>query len=673
MEPKSRFIHREISWLSFNERVLEEAEDLNNPLFERLNFLAIFINNLDEFIMVRVAGIKRLIDANFTERDEYGYLPSEIFNEITKKIEILIKRLYNIYNNLLNNELKQNKISFKKYQELNPQEKKAVNQYFESTLFPVITPMAVDRGHPFPILPSKTISFALVIERYNKPYLSILPIPSVVPRVFKLPSQDNESNFILIDEIIRANLDAFFRGYKIVENSIFRILRDSELEIKEEYTEDLLKSIENELKKRPYAKAIYLELEKQVSTDLLAKLCDELEIPASEVKVIDNILDLSFFFDFISKYSIPEFRYRSFTSKEIKYSNIFDRIKQENFTLHLPFQSFQPVADFIKTASQDPNVLAIKMTLYRTNADSSIIKALEEAARNNKQVTVLVELRARFEEEKNILWAHELENAGCHVIYGVEKLKIHSKIALIVRKEEEGIKRYIHLSTGNYNEKTAKIYTDIGFFTANEDFARDISDVFNVISGYSTPPRWKKVTSAPNDLRQYFFNLIDNEIDNQKKYGNGLIFAKINSLADNQMIEKLYEASANGVKIKLIVRGICCLIPGVTGLSENIEVKSIVGRFLEHSRIYLFNNNNDPRLFLSSADWMTRNFDRRIELVFPVEDENLKEELIFILNKYWEDNLKSRFLKADKTYIPDNISDKQSNVQESLIEYYSWR
>lgn len=669
-EPKQKFIHRELSWLAFNERVLEEAEDVNNPLLERLRFLAIFVNNLDEFYMVRIAGIKRLIDARYKNTDEYGYTAEEILKEIEQKIQDLSKRLYHSFQALVYQELPKNKIRLKKYPELNEDEKRHAQNYFESTLFPVMTPMAVDQGHPFPVLPSKTLSFSLTVEHDGKQHFLVLPIPNVISRLVQLPSAKGEYNYVLIDEIIRNNLAVFCTGYRIVESALFRVIRDSDIEIKEEYMEDLLKAIEKEIKKRPKAKVVCLEVEKSISTDMLNRLCKQMGIPAGEAKPIEAELDLTLLFDLVGSFTKSKLVFKEFKPKELKYASIFDKIKQNDFLVHLPYQSFKPVVDFIQEAAKDKSVLAIKMTLYRTSGDSVFIQALKEAAQNKKQVTVLVELRARFEEEKNILWAKELENAGCHVIYGIANLKIHSKIALVVRKEQNKIRRYIHLSSGNYNEKTSAVYTDIGYFTAREDFARDISDVFNVISGYSLPPKWRKVISAPYDLRKYFIELIDTEIQNHNKYENGFIFAKMNSLADNQIIEKLYEASKAGVKIKLLVRGMCCLIPGIPGMSENIEVRSILGRFLEHSRIYFFNNNLASRIFLSSADWMTRNFDRRIELLFPIEDEILKEHLKFILDTYWKDNLKSRVLNMNKLYTRAKAGTPRLIAQEFLSDYY---
>ncbi|MDD5194643.1 MAG: polyphosphate kinase 1 [Candidatus Omnitrophica bacterium] len=669
-DPKEKFIHRDLSWLAFNERVLEEATDTSNPLLERIRFLSIFANNLDEFFMVRLAGLKRLLDSGYNKEDNFGFYPQELYPQIKEKLENLVKRLYEIYKGKIQKELEKNAIFFKKIEDLNPLQAKFVKRYFETTLFPIMTPMAVDQGHPFPLLPSKTIAFAVNLARYDQMHLVIISVPKVISRLVRLPSPKDEFNFILVDEIIRSNLNDFFRGYKIVGNSAFRVIRDSELSINEEYSPNLLKAIEEEVKKRPKAKIVHLEVEKDFESGLLDTLCQGLEFSKEETVVIDGDLDLSCLFDLIHQVNKTEICYQSFLPAKIEYENIFSKIKDGDFILHFPYQSFQPTIDLIKKSAVDENVLAIKMTLYRTDEDSAVVQALKEAAKNKKQVTVLVEIKARFDEEKNINWVKELEEAGCHVIYGIPGMKIHSKISLIVRKEDERIQRYVHLSTGNYNEKTARIYTDLAYFTANEDFAKDISDVFNVITGYSLPSRWKTIISSPNDLRQYFFELIDKEIEFQKKYRNGYIFAKMNSLEDTQMIEKLYEASCAGVKIKLIVRGICCLIPQVAGMSENIEVKSVVGRFLEHSRAYLFNNNSDTRVFLASADWMTRNLDRRVELLFEIQKDNLKEHLKFIMEAYWKDNLKSRYLLSNGSYSRPQASDEKFNVQEHLITYY---
>ncbi|MCG8430272.1 MAG: polyphosphate kinase 1 [Candidatus Omnitrophica bacterium] len=665
-----RFIHRDLSWLLFNERVLEESLDTTNPLLERARFLGIFSNNLDEFWMVRIGRLKRLVEAGYNKKDAYGYYAADAYGEIKETTHRLTRRLYDAYAKT-RKELTKNKIFLRAFEELTNEQKKFTRSYFDTSIFPIITPVAVDQSHPFPVLPSKTIAFAVTLTRYDKSFFAVIPLPSGLPRLQKLPSEKDEFNFILIEEIIRQRLEEFFRGYKLKECALFRVIRDSELSVDEEETPDLLRAIEDGIKKRPTAKIVSLELEKTAPAALKDVLSQAIGVPPEDTVTIKGDMDLSFLFELYGDTPRLDLQYPSFTPAASSYEDIFEEIKSSDFLLHLPYQSFQPTVDLINAASADPGVLGIKMTLYRTDAGSRIISALKEAAKNKKQVTVLVEIKARFDEAQNIDWARELEEAGCHVIYGIPAMKIHSKITLIVRREEGRIRRYVHLSTGNYNEKTARIYTDIGYFTANDDFARDISDIFNVITGYSLSTRWKRIISSPHDLREYFFELIDQEIECQKKYRNGLILAKMNSLEDTQMIEKLYEASAAGVRIKLIVRGICCLIPGETALSEHIKVKSIVGRFLEHSRIFLFNNNSDYRVFLSSADWMARNLDKRIELLFEATKDDLREHLKSVLETYWKDEAKSRLLQPDGAYIRTREGPHGFNAQDYFLSLYA--
>ena len=671
MEIKEKFIHRDLSWLEFNRRVLEEAADERNPLLERIKFLAIFTSNLDEFFMVRMSGAKKLLASGYNKQDQFGFYPQELFAEIKTRADLLVEKFYEVYGGSIRDALEGQKIFIKKPGDLNPEQKKYVQRFFDTTLYPIITPMAVDGGHPFPVLPSRTIAFAVNIIRSEKNHLAIIPIPKSVSRLLKVPAEGDESVYVLIDYLIKENLEQFFKGYKIKDASLFRVLRDSELEVDEGFAPDLLKALEKELRKRSNAKAVYLQMEKGTTPELLEVLCSGIDFPKEEVVFASSDLDLTFLYDLSAWTDKPQLRYSSFTSVKPVYENIFDKIKDEDFIIHVPFQSFMPTCDLIAAAAKDPDVLAIKMTLYRTNEDSAIIKALMEAAKNHKQVTVVVEIKARFEEEKNIQWSRELEQVGCHVIYGIAGLKIHSKMTLIVRKEEGRIRRYVHLSTGNYNEKTANVYTDIGFFTANDDFARDIADVFNVITGYSLPSPWKRVISSPHDMRKYFFDLIDKEMESQLAHKNGLIIAKMNSLEDTQIIEKLYAASQAGVKIKLIVRGVCSLVPGAENLSENIEVRSIVGRFLEHSRVFYFNNNGNGRIFLSSADWMTRNFDRRIELLFEVTKPEIKGHVQFILDSYFKDTRKTRILRKDRSYGRTKKEGEAFDVQEYFINHYT--
>lgn len=669
-DPKELYIHRDLSWLFFNDRVLEEALDSSNPLLERLRFLSIAANNLDEFFMVRVSGLKRLIDAGHNHKDTFGYYPAELYALIHSRIVAQVWKLYEIYKGALSKELQKSKIFILKPDQFNGEQRRMVKRYFETTLFPIVTPMAVDPSHPFPALLSKTNAFAIYLRKKEDDHLALLVIPKSVPRLCRLPSERGEFCFIHIDEIIRENLEAFFRGYQIIDSFEFRVIRDSEIALKEEYASDLLKAIEAELKKRPKAKVVSLQVENGKHEDLLELLYTILDFPKQDIIPVDGNLDLSSLSEVLSQVMRPDLMFSSYTPAKIEYENVFDKVKEGDFLLHMPYQSFYPTVDLIQAAAKDNDVLAIKMTLYRTNEDSAIIKALAQAAKNKKQVTVLVELKARFDEERNIEWTRDLEAVGCHVIYGMEGIKIHSKMALIVRKEEGRIQRYVHLATGNYNERTACIYTDIGYFTTSDDFAGDISDVFNVITGYSVPARWKKIVASPNDMRKYFFELIDKEIEFQKRYKNGSIFAKMNSLEDTQIINKLYEASNAGVKVRLIVRGICCLVPGVENMSENIEVKSIVGRFLEHSRIFTFNNNSSPRVFLSSADWMSRNFDRRIEVLFEISRQDLNEHLRYILDIYWKDTAKSRMLNLSTEYSRLSQEGPAFNAQEYFIKYY---
>lgn len=670
-ERKNIFFHRDLSWLAFNDRVLNEATDKNNPLLERLRFLSIAANNLDEFFMVRVSSTKRLVSAGHNHKDQFGYYLDELLVELSSRIESQILKMYNIYHEILNNELEKNKIFILSPNQLNEKQKKATRRYFETTLFPIITPIAVDPTHPFPVLHSKTNAFALSLNYKENVYFAFIVIPKSVPRFYRLPSDDNEFCFIFIDEIIREHLGVFFRGFQIGESFAFRVIRDGEIILTEEFATDFLKKMEEELKNRPKAEVVSLQIEDSKSDKLVDFLSENLKFPKTGIIFVKGNLDLSSLGELSSQITKPNLFYASYSPGSLVYENIFDKIKEGDFIIHLPYQSFYPVVDFIQTSAKDPDVLAIKMSLYRTNDDSNIIRALIEAAKNKKQVTVLVELRARFDEERNIEWTKELESAGCHVIYGMPGLKVHAKMAIVVRKEEGRIRRYVHLSTGNYNEKTARIYTDVGYFTASDDFANDVSDIFNVITGYSMAGKYRKVITSPNELRSYIFELIDREMHFQKKHKSGLIFAKMNSLEDVSIINKLYQASCSGVKIKLIVRGICSLIPGMEGISENIEIKSIVGRFLEHSRIFVFNNNHFPRVFLSSADWMSRNFDRRVEVLFEILRQDLIEHMIMILDRYWEDNAKSYILMPNGEYVRHTSEDKCFNAQEYFIDYYA--
>lgn len=662
MKTQKKYLHKDLSWLDFNERVLMEGLDDTNPLLERLKFLAIFSNNLDEFLMTKVARTKSRITADIKNKDKYGWYPQPLYETLKSRIKILYKKLHDINNKVIFKELWKEKIFIKKHHDLNRIQLQFTKHYFDEFLFPLVTPIAIDIGHPFPVLLSKVKAFAVKLKRFKNYSNAILTVPLNIPRIVSLPSEEGEFDFILLEDIISAYIEKFFRGYKVHSSFFFRVIRDSELNIETKHNDNLLKLIEGEVKKRSEASIIALEIEYPCQKKFAEELCKLTNCSPNEVILIPGKLDLSYLFELIKKIPKPDLLYKSYSPKIISYENIFNKIKEQEFITHLPFHSFYPTVDLIKSAAHDENVLAIKMTLYRTNENSSIINSLKIAAKNKKQVSILVEIKARFDEEKNIIWVKELELAGCHVMYGIPGMKVHAKIALIVRKESEQIKRYVHLSTGNYNENTANIYTDIGFFTANDDFGREISDFFNVITGFSMPTKWKRIISAPHHLRDYFYELIDQEIEYQKQFKNGFIFAKMNSLDDPKIIDKLYEASSTGVKINLMVRGMCALIPGQKNLSENINVKSLVGRFLEHSRIYHFNNNNNPRVFLSSADWMTRNLDKRIEILFEVYNENILEYLKSLLEIYWKDTLKTwNFDNKENKYLKSkNIHNKFS-------------
>ncbi len=670
MEAKDKYIPRDLSWLLFNERVLNEATEPQNPLLEQAKFLAIFVSNLDEFYAVRVASLKNRIESQVNDT-LYGYSATQLLEHILEYSQNLIKQLYQTYQKNILKQFETHKIYIRKCTDLRKEQAKFVEDYFQTTLYPIVTPLAVDPGHPFPVLPSKTLAFAVHVKRKGEENLAIVPIPKNIPRLLRVPSARDEYCFVLIEEVIRVYLEQFFKGYELVDFSLFRVVRDSELEDGDASTPDLLKTIDRQVKKRSFAKPVYLEVERKCSPDLLLMLCDGLKFVMDEVTEIDSDFDLTFLFELFGHIDNSKLKYPSFTPATVEYEDIFEHIKQQDFLIHMPFQSFDPTVDLVQSAARDPNVLAIKMTLYRTDKGSAIIDALKEAAVNGKQVTTLVEIKARFDEENNIRWTRQLEEAGCHVIYGIPGLKVHSKMTLVVREEEGRIQRYVHLSTGNYNQKTSEIYTDVGYFTVNEDIARDISELFNVITGYSQPTHWDQIIAAPDKMRDYTMALIEREIKFQKKYKNGHIFAKFNSLEDLKIIDKLYEASQAGVKIKLIVRGICCLIPGIEGLSENIEVKSVVGRFLEHTRIFIYNNNDNPRVFLSSADWMKRNFDRRIEILFEVNKADIKDHLRKIMNLYWKDVHNSWELNSVGEYMKLESKGKAYNIQQDLIERYA--
>jgi polyphosphate kinase len=650
-----KYINRELSWLMFNDRVLEEAYDKDSKVFTRLKFLAITASNLDEFFMVRVAGLKQQMAAKYRKKDISGRTPEEQLNAIYIETQLMMKKIYSCLNKSLMPKLEESGIRFKKYSELNERQAVYARDFFDEFCFPALTPLAVDSGRPFPLLQTKGINIGLMLSSTAEEELfAVVKVPTVLPRFVEIHSEEGSTEYIFLEEIILNNLEKLFTGYEIMEKSIFRITRDSDLEMDEDDVEDLLIQIEKNIKRRKWGAAVRLEIQSKGDKKIRKFIKKRLEVKDEETYEINGPLDPTCWFEFIENKKFahlldmlpkPQDSIDFFGQEDL-----FEAIKERDRLLHHPYESFYKVLEFIEQAVEDPKVLAIKQTLYRVSNNSPIISKLISAAENGKQVTVVVELKARFEEEKNILWARKLEQAGCHVVYGLPGLKIHSKALLIVRREEDGIRRYVHLSTGNYNDTTATLYEDLGLFTCREDICIDVSNMFNMITGYTKVVHYKKIFVAPGNLRSGFEYYIDREIRNVKAGGEGHIIAKLNSLIDQGIIDKLYEASREGVKIELIIRGMCGLRAQVQGLSENITVRSIVGTFLEHSRIYYFQNGGDDDLFLSSADWMERNLDRRIEILFPVEDHQLKKRLLGFLDVLLADTEKTRIQLEDGTY-----------------------
>ena len=657
--------NRELSWLKFDGRVLNEARDKSIPLLERLKFVSITSSNLDEFFMVRVASLKDMVHADYRKCDIAGMTATEQLAAINVKTRALVEQQYNTYNRSLVPLMRQNGIQvLDAYEDLDEKQQKFVDRYFDENVYPVLTPMAVDASRPFPLIRNKTLNIAaLIVKRGEKEKkaekeeveFATVQVPGILPRLVPVPSENpGEKVFLLLEQVIEKNIDKLFLNYEVQCAYPYRIMRNADLTIDEDEAVDLLKEIQKQLKMRQWGEVIRLEVEDGIDKRLLRFLKDELKVAEEDIFKIQGPIDLTFLMKMYGLEGCDHLRYTPYKPQrhpEIEPGeNIFDIIRKGDLLLHHPYQTFDPVVDFIRQAAKDPEVLAIKQTLYRVSGNSPIIASLAQAAENGKQVSVLVELKARFDEENNIVWAKKLEQAGCHVIYGLVGLKTHSKIALVVRREEDGIRRYVHLGTGNYNDSTAKLYTDCGIFTCNERIGEDATAVFNMLSGYSEPLSWNELSLAPLWLRGKFMRLIQRETKNAKAGRPAQIYAKMNSLCDAGIIAALYEASAAGVKIKLVVRGICCLKVGIPGVSENIEVRSIVGNFLEHSRIFAFWNDGDEEIYMGSADWMPRNLDRRVEILFPVLDDKLKKEVKHILKVELSDNMKAHVLKSDGNY-----------------------
>lgn len=684
---KSNFFNRDLSWVEFNRRVLDEALNPELPLLDKVKFISIFCSNLDEFYMIRVAGLKEQIAEKIQTTSLDGLTPIEQLKGIEQKVKPLINTITSYWQDTILPQLNQNSVFITKLEKLPENYKIILSNYFKKEIFPILTPLAFDPGRPFPYISNLSLSLAVLIEApKGERHFARVKVPTILPRLLPINKilenggvRADELNstfyFLWIEDFIESHLDQLFPRMKVIESHNFRLTRDTDIEIQEDEADDLLQVIQENIKQRKFGNVVRLEVEKSIPPYMLETLIENLEITKQDVHIIDGPLALS---GIMSLYELPlpHLKEKPFypVLPKVFESNpdIFSVIRERDVLLHHPYDSFNPVIDFIKQASVDPDVLAIKQTLYRVGKNSPVVRSLIEAAERGKQVAVLVELKARFDEENNIYWAQELEKVGAHVVYGLVGLKTHGKITLVVRREPEGVKRYVHLSTGNYNATTAKLYSDLGLFTCNGEICEDVSEVFNFLTGYSKLSEFKQLYVAPINLREKLAAHIQKEIENARNGLEARIIIKVNSMVDPTLIGCLYAASNAGVKVELIVRGICCLKPGVKGLSENIRVISIVGRFLEHHRIFYFYNNGMEDLFLSSADIMQRNLEGRVELAFPVLDKEIKNHIRYkVLNIMLQDNVKARILNPDMTYTllqPAN-GEKPVCSQEYFIDF----
>lgn len=666
---KMPYNNRELSWIDFNKRVLEEAVKKDNPIMERCNFLSITASNLDEFFMVRVAGVLDRIHHGTKTADASGLTPAQVMEKLSDKIHEFSKKQYTCYNRSIIPALRSNGINFLEVEELHADQREFISDYFRREVFPVLTPMAVDTSRPFPLLANKSLNIAVrLTNSNNEEFFAVVQVPSILPRFLELPTSEGRA-FILLEKVIALHLNELFELYNIKQYDAFRITRDSDLDIDED-TDDLMEEIKKSIRKRKRGVPVRLEFGKKCNKEIRKFLIESLDVTEREIYFQRGPLDLTFLSKFARIKGCENMCFEPIVpvnppAEFCGYDDIFKAIREKDRLVHHPYESFDVVVNFVKKAAVDPKVLAIKQTLYRVSGNSPIVAALIKAAENGKQVTVLVELKARFDEENNIQWANKLEKAGCHVIYGLTGLKTHCKICLVVRRDDDGIRRYLHMGTGNYNDSTARFYTDTGMFTCREEYGIDASSLFNVLTGYSFPPEYNKFIVAPNGMRTFFEAMIQHETQNAKLGLPARITAKVNSLVDPAIISKLYDASNAGVKIDLVVRGICCLVPQVKGFSENIRVISVVGQLLEHSRIFIFENNGNPLYYMGSADWMQRNLDKRVELVFPVEDEDLKKRVQEIITVMFKDTVNARRQLEDMTYVPvEKRGKKRLNSQK---------
>ena len=665
------FYNRELSWLKFNLRVLKEAMVKETPLLERLKFIAISASNLDEFFMVRVASLWSNFDSGVEKCDASGMSVHEQLVAISQAAHEQVRTQTKSLIALMA-EMDAVKLHFRRVKDLSELGKDWLEEYYREVVFPVLTPMAVDASRPFPFLANKTLNLAVELIKVDGEHsMGLIQVPSVLDRIVEV-EPEGKRTFVFLEDIIASHCHDLFKGCHILDMVSFRVTRDSDLDLEEDDSVDLMKEVEESLRKRKRGAAVRLEIFKTNNNRIKKFLEENLDVTEMEVYEINGPLDPTCFFKFIGMKGMWPWLYEPFVPQRPLElpddSDLFAAIRANDILLHHPYESFDPVVKLVSDAADDPQVLAIKQTLYRVSGNSPIVAALARAAENGKQVTVLVELKARFDEENNILWARRLEKAGCHVIYGLVGLKTHAKIILIVRKEDNGIKRYLHLGTGNYNDSTAKLYTDLGLMTANDEFGSDASAFFNLLSGYSEPPVWNKLVMAPLGLREKIYALIDNEIAMVRSGREGHIIAKMNSLIDQPVIQKLYEASAAGVHIDLIVRGICGLRTGIEGISDNITVRSIVGRQLEHSRIFWFANGGEEQLYLSSADWMPRNLNDRVELFFPVETEEHIRRIKALLDLYLRDNVGAHMMQSNGTYRRVRNKLEPVSAQSTLYE-----
>lgn len=662
------FINRELSWLDFNFRVLHEATDKENPLFERLKFLAITSSNLDEFCMVRIASLKNMLLSDYKKKDASGMTPKQQLEAISEKTHSMVDMQYDTYSHLLLPQLAMENISILGRDQLSDNQKKFIEKYFKNEIYPVLTPMAVDSSRPFPLIQNKVLNICALIKKEDKEQaFATVQIPSVFNRVVKLPSEEGKEQFILLEEIVSEFLPMLFMGYDVLCSYPYRVMRDADIPIDEDDSEDLLLEIEKSLKERERSGVIRLEVDCNIKSELLSILKKSLRVKNEDIYKINGPVDLTFLNKLYSERGFDKYKYKPFKPQvrpDLRDTDLFKKIREGDILLHHPYDSFSTIVDLIRQSAADENVLAIKQTLYRVSGNSPIIEALSRAAENGKQVSVLVELKARFDEENNIIWARKLERAGCHVIYGLLGLKTHSKITEIVRREEDGIRRYVHLGTGNYNDITANFYTDMGLLTCSKMIGDDAGAFFNMISGFSEPAHWNKLILAPLWLRKKMEEMIKREIKHAEEGREARIIAKVNSLVDPEIINLLYEASDAGVKVDLIVRGICALRAGVMGLSENITVRSIVGRYLEHTRIYYFYNDGQENVFCASADLMQRNLNRRVEIMFPIDDDKLKKEVIHVLEVQLADNVRAHIQRDGVYKKTDNHGRNRLDCQE---------